>query len=478
MKRVIYFSLSANPWQRSALLDSALSASQDSESEIIFTQAYTPETSFMDLPLSSSADYLVAKIQDLRLSRMFKNSNFKLRNYSTYGNHKIIRLSEEDLKMGYEETITKTRDSKPCRIHAQNLISHYAKLHHLAYRESLSYLQEMQPDLVFIFNGRFYREKAIWRAARELGIQVHFIERFAPTWGNRYFEFQGPVHDIGYRCSLMKDFWTSFTEANGEEAARKIADKWFIDRSIGINQSFTADQTLDFRFEFGDKKVITFFHSSEDELFTTELGSALWDDQIIFLQALQEAFSKLNDFHLVVRVHPNLRHKSQREITRWRKFESDSRHFGSTFIMHDSPIKSYDLLNKSDYILTFGSTIGVEASFFGKPSVLVSRAFHENLEVVQSINDIRDLIETLTNGIPKTNLQRFQKNTGIYGLFHAAAGIRFRNLTSSDMPIQDPVFTYGGVNIKSFRIISLLRRLEGKIIRSLPIKFSLLCKCG
>jgi hypothetical protein len=477
VKHVFYFSLSANPWQRSALLDSALTASKETGLDIHFLQSYTPERSSMDLPLASRADYLLARFQDWRLSKSIENTRIQFATYNLYGDRNVDELSDFDKKTGYEETITKTRDSKPCRIHTQDLILHYASCHQLAYSQALTFLEAKKPDLIYIFNGRFYREKAVWRAARELGIEIKFIERFAPSWGDRYFEFAGPVHDIQYRCTVMRDFWENFTSSFGIAEAQEISDKWFSDRALGISQSFTTGQSKDFQIGYGDRKVITFFHSSEDELFTTNLGSTVWTDQIEFLIDLEKALEKMGDCHLIIRVHPNLRHKSDREIGRWRNFESTSRKSKVTFIMHDSPIKTYDLLKKSDYVITFGSTIGVEASHFGKPSLLVSRAFHEDLNVVEVIRNINQLVETVNSGISQEKLQDFKENAAIYGLFQAIGGIKFRNLIRQDAAVQDPIFSYAKVKLGSLRTISLLRRIEGSLVHFFSSKTKFHCAC-
>jgi hypothetical protein len=475
--KIFYFSISANPWQRAALFDSAIESAKNKENQITFFQSYAWESTSVDLPISSYLDYKVAKIQDMRMSQKLRDRDLVLEQYSLIDSTLKFDLDEVDLKIGYEETIVKTRDSKPCRQHSDKLIQHFAHVHHSAYSQAITFLLLRKPDLIYIFNGRFYREKAIWRAALKLGIEVIFIERFSPGWEDRYFEFKKPVHNIEYRCSLMQEYWEKYCEEYGKEKAIEVSTDWFIGRSQGTNQSFTKDQILPFERGSEVKTLVTFFHSSEDELFTTDLGSVIWNDQIEFIKELSEMILVNKSIHLIVRLHPNLRYKSVREITRWRDFSSNINLSNVTFLMHDSAVKTYDLLQNSDLVLTFGSTIGVEASFIKKPSLLVSRAFHELLDVVQVIQGKSDLEVFLTEAVPNKVLEKYAYNTHTYGLFHATAGNKFRNLVRRADRVQDPSFCFGKYKIGSWKLISLIRRLEGLVRSTFWTRLDLTCSC-
>lgn len=140
----------------------------------------------------------------------------------------------------------------------EKLIEHYGLIHHLVYQKAFEFLKLHRPDWIFIFNGRFYREKAIWKAAQDLGIKVKFIERFSPTWEDRYFEFERPVHSIEYRCSTMRNYWTEFSSSKSESEAKDISEKWFVDRSQGVSQAFTREQNLDFKRNPEIKTLVTF----------------------------------------------------------------------------------------------------------------------------------------------------------------------------------------------------------------------------
>jgi hypothetical protein len=477
LKKVFYFSISANPWQRSAMLDSAIEKAKNEDNEVSFYQVYKSEDSSVDLPFASYLDYKLARYQDNRMRSALAERGVSLDEFDLLAPNASRIPNEKALEIGYEETIVKTRDSKPCRTHCAELIYHYGQTHQLVYEAAIRFLSLHRPDLVYIFNGRFYREKAIWRAAEDLGITVNFIERFSPAWVDRYFEFENAVHSIKYRCEIMMEFWDNYRATHGENLALSISDSWFANRTLGVGQSFTKDQSESFSRDKGNKKLITFFHSSEDELFSTDLGSNTWNDQIAFLRELHTELSKMDAFHLLIRVHPNLRHKSSREIQRWKIFQKELNQPNVTFVMHDSSVRTYDILRESDFVITFGSTIGVEASFAGKPSLLVSRAFHESLGVVLPIGNLVDLISILNDGVSQSILSKMKDSTRLYGLFHAIGGKSFQNLEHKTDKAQDPSFYFEKYKVGSMKVLSVIRRFEGALKKSRFSRLELDCSC-
>jgi hypothetical protein len=477
LKKVFYFSISANPWQRSAMLDSAIEKAKIEDNSVFFYQAYKSEDSPLDLPLASYLDYQLARYQDNRMRSALEERGVSLASFDLLAPNVSRILNDKALEIGYEETIVKTRDSKPCRTHCAELIFHYGQTHQWIYEAATRFFSLYRPDVVYIFNGRFYREKAIWKAAEDLGIDVNFIERFSSAWEDRYFEFANPVHSIEYRCEIMKDFWKNYLSNHDKSLAISISNSWFANRTLGVGQSFTKDQGESFTRDIGNKKLITFFHSSEDELFSTDLRSNTWNDQIAFLRELHNELSKIDAFHLLIRVHPNLRHKSSREMKRWKSFQRELNHPNVSFVMHDSSVKTYDILGESDFVITFGSTIGVEASFKGKPSLLVSRAFHESLGVVLPIGNLVDLISVLNDGVAQSILSKMKDNTRFYGLFHAIGGKSFQNLERKTDKAQDPSFYFEKYKVGSMKILSVIRRFEGVLQKSRFSKLKLDCSC-
>ena len=119
-----------------------------------------------------------------------------------------------------------------------------------------------------------------------------------------------------------------------------------------------------------ERKTIGFFTSSQDEFEFAgpEWERHEWTDQYEAFHAMLNRFEKLG-YACYLRVHPNLATKAQdlfvreRAGVRWLA----ERHPHLTVIWHDEPANTYSLLDVSDAVVVWGSTVGLEASARGLP---------------------------------------------------------------------------------------------------------------
>ena len=87
--------------------------------------------------------------------------------------------------------------------------------------------------------------------------------------------------------------------------------------------------------------------------------------------------------------------------------------------MPDSKINSYSLLDFVDIVITFGSTIGVEATLQKKPSILFGRTYWEDNDAAYKPSSLEDLENLLFKSDlkPKSKLNAlkegyFQRHRG------------------------------------------------------------------
>jgi hypothetical protein len=100
-------------------------------------------------------------------------------------------------------------------------------------------------------------------------------------------------------------------------------------------------------------------------------------------------------WHVVVRFHPNQSNAGPIEknlIDELVKNCSDIE-----FIMPNSKTSSYGLLDNAKLVLTFASTIGIEAAWYQKPSILYGRALHERAGFCYHFTDYAILKDALLN---------------------------------------------------------------------------------
>jgi hypothetical protein len=208
------------------------------------------------------------------------------------------------------------------------------------------------------------------------------------------------------------------------------ASNWFDNRISGLTQSFTRLQKQGLDRSRG-KPFVVFFHSSEDELITTDLISETWGKQNNALFRLVENLVCIENLELVIRTHPNLSYKSVEERKVWAKIGVDllAKYDWISFLRPNSEVNSYELIMQSEGVITVGSTIGVEAAFLGKKSILMGRAFHENMGI--TFNPINDQeLTDLLNGKPNTEMLLEKKiNAMKYAIFHEFGGMRMSHIT-------------------------------------------------
>lgn len=361
----------------------------------------------------------------------------------------------------YLELISRIRESKPSKDDYRKLIKKFNHSYLKTYGAAFQVLQSERPDKVYLYNGRFLQERAVADCCDNLGIKVVYFERFNPEWKTRFFLFEKPTHSPSYRSRIMTEYGLSLQKSSPLEF--KIAgEKWFSDRKLGISQKFTKHQNISPILEnLGD--YIVFFHSSEDELITTDLTSTFWGTQMEAINKLVTVLEDLENLKLVIRMHPNLKYKSKKEILQWEKYGDNlsSKYRWITFLDHESKINSYDLMLGARSVVTVGSTIGVEAAYLGKKSILIGRAFHEDMGITLNPKNLQELRICLTTNLSNKNQIDARNNALNYANFHGSGGQHFRYIHYSELPMGH--YFWGRMRFSRPFLIRLIFRLESKL---------------
>lgn len=361
----------------------------------------------------------------------------------------------------YLELISRIRESKPSRVSYRKLVSKFNLSYLKTYSAAFKVLQSQMPDKVYLYNGRFLQERAVADCCEVLGIKVVYFERFNPEWKTRFFLFENSTHSPSYRSQIMNEYGKSLQNSSPQEF--KIAgEKWFNDRRLGISQKFTKHQNISPILEtLGD--YVVFFHSSEDELITTDLISTFWGTQMEAIDKLVNVLEDMQDLKLVIRIHPNLKYKSRSEILQWKIYGDSlsSKYDWITFLNHESKINSYDLILGAKSVVTVGSTIGVEAAFLGKRSILIGRAFHENMWITSNPESFQELSNLLTSNLSDNDLIEARNNALRYANFHRSGGHLFRHVQHSELPIGH--YIWDGIGLSRPYLIRVVFRLESKL---------------
>jgi hypothetical protein len=214
---------------------------------------------------------------------------------------------------------------------------------------------ESDSDLGIIFNGRFLHERACWDALENLGIPVQIYE----VTRDRYFTRPEGFHNRVMNQKYIQQFWES---SSGSQIEReKVAKEYFEQLRYGKNPFIRAQESSSIE----KHKCFVYFANSDDEAFGFwESWKQPLGNQHEVIRRLQQIFDDRGEEKLIIRLHPNFANKSPEERQIWNSILETPY---SRVIGFEEKVSSYSLMEQATGILTFGSTIGLEAAYWKKP---------------------------------------------------------------------------------------------------------------
>jgi hypothetical protein len=109
------------------------------------------------------------------------------------------------------------------------------------YRSVQHHLDELRPERVYVFNGRFANTRAVFRAAQSRGIDCYMHERGSTF--RHYVLFKNRLsHDPDYFQELIREHW----QLGAPEERTIMGASFFIEAARGVShayQSFVTQQT-------------------------------------------------------------------------------------------------------------------------------------------------------------------------------------------------------------------------------------------
>lgn len=259
-------------------------------------------------------------------------------------------------------------------------------------------IASFKPQEIYLFNGRFAEVWPVILLAKEQDIDYYCIESGSP---NKYELFKNSLpHSIVSRSETITKLWN---EADNQDR-KNIASSWFENRRYRKNTEelqFTLEQKTGLLPDSFDKskKNIVIFNSSEDELKAIqEWDSGLYHSQTDAIENIAEYFHNERDTHLYIRVHPNLSKLNNSQIKALKEIHQSN----VTVIAPEDPTDTYTLMDVADIVISFGSSTGIEATYWGIPSVLFGNSFYMNLNAIYLPRSYQELYKVLNSQlIPK-----------------------------------------------------------------------------
>lgn len=234
-------------------------------------------------------------------------------------------------------------------------------------------------DRMYVFNGRFANLRAALRACQAEGVDCHVHDRGFDRHHYSVFKNRMLSEIDPYRDDILRAWHAAPADVRETTAAR-----FYELRRRGVIpnwRSFIDGQRAD-TLPPGwnpDRRNVAVYITAEDEFV------ANGEDWIngIYPQGQAAAIARIGkdlqarepSMHLWVRIHPGLKGVENAFIRDMLRL-----HGGNiSVIPADSEVDSYRLLEACEKALTFGSTIGIEAVYWGKPSVLAGPCYYRDL---------------------------------------------------------------------------------------------------
>lgn len=296
--------------------------------------------------------------------------------------------------------VTKTRDPSPDIDEHRSLLTPLANASLRIHNTIRGILSTEEIETVYIFNGRFATLRAIVRACESMNTPYYTHEA-----GRNEKHFALFPNSLPHSISTFeKSAWQRW-ENNAPEAREQVARAWYEKRCEGKSSSkfnFVKQQQSDLLPDNWDTitdRRVAVFPSSEDEFVSIgqEWANPLFPSQNVGLQAIIDQIRRDNlPIHLFIRCHPNLVSAHPRQLQELQKLQGP----GVTIISPEDKTSTYHLMKSADSVLSFGSTAGIEATYWGKPSILAGRSMYTNLDATYNPSTLAELVHLLQVDLP------------------------------------------------------------------------------
>jgi len=294
-------------------------------------------------------------------------------------------------------------------------------------------LTDFKPDVVFLLNGLFAAERVIREVALAQGVRAPSYE-IAPRAGALVFSQDSPApdYDVGELWPLVRD--RPLSESQRADVMVLLADRAM---GVGAHESYYE------RPEDDPDALRRHLRLTERRRLVSLFTNVTWDSATIghdvgfasmfdwVEQAVRAAASQ--DLELVIRIHP--------AEGRWGTREAVQEVIGSRlgeipanvrFVAASDALSSYALLDISDLLLTYTTTVGLEGAVRGKPVAVAGDTHYRGRGFTTDIAGRDDLERSMALEPGTLSAERVELAIRYAHMFFFRAMIPFPLLEASD----------------------------------------------
>ncbi len=339
-------------------------------------------------------------------------------------------------------------DDVPTRsLYQKYILSAY----HIA-QEFSTLLDNTSPQAVVLFNGQFFPEATARWVASQRGIRTITHE----VGLQPFSAFFTTGEATAYPLHVPDDF--TLSPAQDERLDAYLSQRFQGQFSMAGVQFWPEMKGLDANFlqqASVFKQIVPVF---TNVIFDTSQphSNVLFPHMFAWLDMLLEIARDHPDTLFVVRAHPDEARPgkaSQESVSQWVSQNHADSLVNLIFVDSEQPLSSYELIQRSKFIMVYNSTIGLEASIMGVPVLCAGRARFTQLPTVffpGSLQEYRRLAEDFLTVDQISIPPEFQ---------HNARRFLYYQLYRSSLPftdfIQEDGIWPGFVRLKKFALQSL-----------------------
>ncbi len=262
-------------------------------------------------------------------------------------------------------------------------------------RQFADFLERTQPRAVIVFNGQFYPEATARFVAQKHGFRVLTHEVGLRPATAFFTEGQATAYPI----EIPEAF--ELSEAQNARLDAYLAKRFQGDFSMagirfwadmqGLSEAFLKKAAI-------FKQIVPVF---TNVIFDTSQPHAntVFEDMFDWLDLTLDVIRAHPETLFVIRAHPDelrVRKASRETVAAWVEASGAEREPNVIFVGPRETLSSYELIQRSKFVMVYNSTIGLEASIMGAAVLCAGKARFTQYPTVffpQSVDEIRGKME-------------------------------------------------------------------------------------
>lgn len=273
-------------------------------------------------------------------------------------------------------------------------------------REFLSLIEQVNPQAVVLFNGQFFPEAMVRYLARRAGIRVISHEVGMLPFTGFFTEGEATAYPMEIPASF------ELTDEQNEVLDAYLTKRFKGNFKMAGIQFWQSIEKLDERFLLKAGKFKQIVPIFTNVIFDTSQphSNVLFPDMFTWLDRVLDVIRAHPDTLFVIRAHPDeLRPgsaKQSRETVReWVKVNQVDQLDNVHFVDATEYLSSYELIQRSKFVMVYNSSIGLEASIMGSVVLAAGRSRYTRYPTVFFPADVTEYMQRLYEFLEKDTLE-------------------------------------------------------------------------